>query len=147
MQENSCKEDPRLLTALSAAGLLLPGCIPPSLCWIISKRWMYFVSDRSGSWVGTGDFLEVDGGNLKKENKVVVFFPSCHTPIYSHTDSNSVQISTDTTKNFYIARMKKKKKKPTLGSFVYRRTKRKDVLVRAGVPVSFTLLISNQKFL
>lgn len=41
-----------------------PGCIPPSLCWIISKRWIYSVSDRSGSWVGTGDFSEVDGGNL-----------------------------------------------------------------------------------
>lgn len=78
MHANPCKKDPGLLTALSAAVLLLPDCTPPSLCWIISKRWMYSVSDRSGSWVGTGDFSEVDGGNLKKE-KVGFFSP--HTTL------------------------------------------------------------------
>lgn len=45
-----------------------PGCLPPSLCWITSRRWIYSVRDCSGSSAGKSDFSEpelVDGCSLR----------------------------------------------------------------------------------
>ena len=44
-------------------GLWLPGGMPPSLCWIISKWWIYSVKECSGSWEAVRDLSDLGFGN------------------------------------------------------------------------------------
>lgn len=64
------KSSPALQELWGVRRWFLPGCTPRSLCWITSKRWIYSVSDCSGSWGGTRDLSGAELGdwcNLKKK--------------------------------------------------------------------------------
>lgn len=78
------KSRPGLQEVWGAGRWLLPGCPPRSLCWITSRRWMYSVSDCSGSWGGTRDLSGLgDGCNLKKKTKgfllLMLYFQMLHS--------------------------------------------------------------------
>lgn len=75
--KNLVKSSPDLQELWGVGRWLLPGCTPCSLCWITSKRWIYSVSDCSGSWGGTRDFPGAelgDGCNLQKRTNNFLLF-------------------------------------------------------------------------
>ena len=68
--DQAASQPPPRLTAPESLGsqakieLGLPGGMPPSLCWIISKWWIYSVKECSGSWEAVRDLSDLgfEGG-------------------------------------------------------------------------------------